>query len=77
METPSSATKAASPSLTADDLARVEGALEDIHLKESKSDPNPLRVPPAVFGAGSPMSAHALHSRQLATDNHDPQAEAV
>ncbi len=40
--------------LSPEDLARVENALEDIHLKELKSDvPNP----PAVFGAGGPMSA--------------------
>ncbi|KAI0811080.1 bifunctional 6-phosphofructo-2-kinase/fructose-2,6-bisphosphate 2-phosphatase [Irpex lacteus] len=38
--------------LSPEDLARVENALEDIHLKELKSDvPNP----PAVFGAGGPM----------------------
>ncbi|KAI0086692.1 bifunctional 6-phosphofructo-2-kinase/fructose-2,6-bisphosphate 2-phosphatase [Irpex rosettiformis] len=38
--------------LSPEDLARVENALEDIHLKELKSD---VPTPPAVFGAGGPM----------------------
>ena len=60
METPTLSTTVASPSLSAKDLARVEGALENIHMKESKSDPASLGVPPAVFGASSPMSVYLV-----------------
>lgn len=51
-------THGASAPLSPEDLARVEKELEDIHLKETKSDA--LAVPPALFGAGGPMSAAHL-----------------
>lgn len=45
------------PPLTDQDLARVENALEDIHLKEVKQDGALAgSVPPTMFGAGGPMS---------------------
>ncbi|KAJ3558630.1 hypothetical protein NM688_g811 [Phlebia brevispora] len=43
------------PPLTQRDWALVDHALEDMSLKESKSDSDSLNVPPAVFGAGGPM----------------------
>ena len=45
------------PPLSSQDLARVEDALEgiQIQIKETKIDDD-TSVPPAVFGAGGPMS---------------------
>lgn len=42
--------------LSRDDLARVEDALEGIHLQNRKVEIGDSGVPPAVFGAGGPMS---------------------
>ena len=43
------------PPLSPEDLARVEDALEGVHLAETKADGGTSNIPPPVFSAGGPM----------------------
>lgn len=43
------------PPLTQREWAIVDHALEDMNLRQSKSDSDTLTVPPVAFGAGGPM----------------------
>lgn len=69
VDTPASPHIATSPSLSPEDLARVEDALEDIHLRNRKIGTADSSVPPAVFGAGGPMSVTPLR--------HSPNHETL
>ena len=67
--------KVDAPPLTNQDLARVENALEDMHIKETKADADP-NIPPATFGAGGPMSVLAWLGERMRCLTR-MQAEAV
>ena len=56
MSTDGTSSDAPSPRLTSKDLAHVDNALEGIHISISQPDDEASNLPPAVFGAGGPMS---------------------
>lgn len=62
VDTPTLLQTAQASPLSPEDLARVENALENIHLKELKSDV------PKMFNASGPVSVISVdHSRSLLT----------